>query len=83
MFTSVIYDQTLYFKTALQSIENGTFGNKFWKFGIKEGVVDIGPYYEFANIIPQSAQNLIVQVRNDVKAGTFVIPTVSDTMPPK
>jgi len=83
VFTSVIYDQTLYFKTALQSIENGTFGNKFWKFGIKEGVVDVGPYYEFANTIPQSAQNLIAQVRNDVKAGTFVIPTVSDTMPPK
>lgn len=83
VFTSVLYDQTLYFKTALQSIENGTFGNSFWKFGLKEGVVDVAPYYTFGNIIPQSAQDLVVQVRNAVKDGTFVIPTVADTMPPK
>lgn len=82
VITSVMYRHEYYYVTALRAVFDGTFANAYWSFGIKEGVVDIAPFHQLQNVVPQSTQDLIQQVKQGIISGTFTLPEVSGEFPP-
>ena len=68
-----------------QWFEHKTTGNpydapkeKIW-FTMAEGAGDIAPFHDLDSVVPQEVKDKIAELRQQILAGTFVVPLVEET----
>jgi len=51
-------------------------GGEFYRWGVKEGVAGLAPYHEIESKIPSALKSKIDGLKNQMIAGTFVVPEI-------
>lgn len=69
MLTSCVISFKQAYRVALDSVVNGTFEGGYVLNGVQNGVMDIAPYHDFEDDVPQDVKDFIDQLREDIKAG--------------
>ena len=76
---STIYSVPVVVMTAVQKVIDGTFEGGVFNLGMEAGVVDIAPYHEFDDAIPQSAKEMIADLKNKITNGEFTVPVILES----
>jgi basic membrane protein A len=76
---STIYNVPTLVTIAVDKVKNGTFKGGIFNMGMKEGVVDIASYHDFASKIPQKAKTMIEQLKAKIVSGAFVVPLIEQS----
>jgi basic membrane protein A len=73
---STIYSVPQLVLSAVEKVKTNTFVGGVFNLGMKDGVVDIAPYHDFENKIPQQAKDLINDYKTRIANGDFKVPLV-------
>ena len=73
---STIYSVPALIMTAVEKVQNGTFEGGIFNLGMSAGVVDIAPYHEFSDVVPQSVQDKIEELKAQITSGAFDVPVI-------
>jgi len=77
VLTSNIVDITKAIVLQVERIEAGTFGGSVWRAGIKEGVVDIGP---FGPMVPEEVKEIVTILRRAIISGYLQPPEIYERL---
>lgn len=59
-----------------EDIIAGTFESGYYTYSMVDGASDIAPYHELESVIPQEIKDLINETREEILAGTLVVPNI-------
>jgi basic membrane protein A len=65
------------FQTLVRDLRAGSFGNKQLDLSMKDGIVDLAPYYRLAERVPADLQKKVVDARADIIAGKLKVPIIT------
>ena len=65
-------------KAAIQDVLEGKFVGDFHELGMAAGMVDIAPYHDFEDKIPQDVKDNIAKLVQSIKDGKLEVPSVSE-----
>lgn len=65
-------------KAAVQDVQEGKFEGGFHELGMSAGMIDIAPYHNFEDKIPQDVKDKIAELTQSIKDGKFEVPSVSE-----
>jgi len=68
LLTSPIWNWGIYYKSAVEAVNAGTWTNVPYWGGIADGLLDLAP---FGPAVPDSAKTLIAAKKAEIVAGTF------------
>ena len=74
--SSTIYSVPMLVLTAVEKVRAGTFDGGVFNLGMKDGVIDIAPYYGFENQIPSVAKEMIADLKERIISGEFAVPLI-------
>lgn len=74
ILTSAIYNVPELIKTAVQDVMDGKFEGAVRELGMAEGIVELAPYNEMENEIPDEVKTLIEEKAAAIKSGEFAVP---------
>ena len=73
---STIYNVPKVVLTAVEKVRNGTFESGVFNLGMREGIVDIAPYYNFEGRIPQRAKDMVADLKARITRGEYTVPVI-------
>ncbi|MEA5059469.1 MAG: BMP family protein [Candidatus Pelethousia sp.] len=65
-------------KAAVQDVLDGKFEGGFHELGMAAGMVDIAPYHNFEDKIPQEVKDSIAKLVESIKTGELEVPSISE-----
>jgi basic membrane protein A len=74
---STIYDVPQEIVVAVNRVKTSTFYGGIFNLGMKEGAVDIAPYHNFEDKIPDDVKALLDSTKEKIIAGKFVVPIIT------
>lgn len=75
--TSCVWDLEVPLTNIVEMYRDGTLENKAYSWGLKDDGVYLASFHELEDIIPQSAKDLVNEIIENIKAGTFEIPYIT------
>lgn len=78
VISSIVWNMIPIFEAMYEETVNGTFDNLWMDYGVREGALDIVYNQQLMDRIPQEAIDAIDQARQDIIAGTLVVPFVPE-----
>lgn len=75
--TSCVWDLKVPLTKVVEMYRDGTLENIAYSWGLKYDCVYLAPFHGLDNIVPQSAKDLVNEIIENVKAGTFTIPYIT------
>jgi len=76
VITSVIWNTYPCYKKMIESIRNGTWEGEECALGLADGAVELAPYYNLADKIPQEVKDKVEQTKQDIINGKIVVPKI-------
>ena len=77
VLTSHIINTEMFIKAAIDRVKEGTFGGGVWRAGIKDGIIDIGP---FGSVVPKDVQEQVLLLRKAIIAGYLQAPEIYERL---
>lgn len=74
ILSSAIYNVPELIKTSIQDIVDGKFEGKVKELGMAEGIVEVAPYHNLEEKIPEEVRTLIDEKIKAIKSGEFKVP---------
>ncbi|MDO8880724.1 MAG: BMP family ABC transporter substrate-binding protein [Coriobacteriia bacterium] len=75
MLTSMMKRVDVAVYDTIKAVIDGSFpGGELQVFGLAEGGVDLAPYHDFEDKVPQAIKDAVEKARADIIAGTIVVP---------
>lgn len=74
VLTSSMYNVSLVYETAYNDIVNGNFKGEVKYLGMADGVVEMAPYYDMEEVIPEEVRTEIADLIAKITSGEFVVP---------
>ena len=73
ILTSAIYNVPELIKTAITDIQEGSFEGVVKELGMADGIVELAPYHEMEDSIPDDVKQLIADKVEAIKSGEFTV----------
>lgn len=74
VLTSVTWDLTPLVSDVATAVQNGTWTNKAYSYGIAKGAIGLASFHSLASRVPADVLSKVQQKMADIKAGTFTVP---------
>lgn len=74
ILTSGIYNVPQLIDAAIKDIMDGTFKGEVKQLGMAEGIVEVAPYYDMEDKIPEDVRTMISEKIEEIKSGKFTVP---------
>jgi simple sugar transport system substrate-binding protein/basic membrane protein A len=76
VLTNIIWNLEPMFRDMLQQTQDGTFDAPYYRYGIKEGALDISINPGLADVIPAEALEQVEAAKAQIQSGEFEVPFV-------
>lgn len=73
VLTSVVWDLAPLVKGVAEAILAGEWESKNWSYGIVEGSVNLAPYHDLEEEVPQDVRDMISAKYEAIRSGEFVV----------
>ncbi len=77
--TSIVNRFDAIIEYALQDIEAGNYANQEYHLTMPDGAVELAPFHNLADEIPQNVKDLVEQRRQEIISGEFEVPIITTT----
>lgn len=74
VLTSVTWVLGPVYTAILKTVQDGTWTNKDWSYGIAEGSIGLAPFHGLEDKVKPDALALQKKMLDEIKAGTFTVP---------
>jgi len=74
VLTSVLWDITPLFTDIATAVQDGTWTNKTWSYGIAEGSIGLADFHGLDSNVPEDVMTEVLEREAEIKAGDFEVP---------
>ena len=76
VITCVIWNTYPTYKKLIESVMNGTWQGEEIGLGMADGAVELAPYYNLDDEIPQEVKDKVEQTKQDIISGKIEVPKI-------